>query len=170
MVEYAIGKYPGQETTVNNLSSGIFCTMNGLGEVVGPLFGAQLHERFGFRMTSDLTSVVAFFYVLIFFIISSRSPIKREATGDEAEGEDLKNELLSGSGTQVDLQKFKSVKSSGSKMHDELYSTLTSSNTSTQGSPSLSETSRLRSKKSPKFTERYSSTVSSNYSIGSKHY
>ena len=141
--------------------------MNGLGEVVGPLFGAQLHERFGFRMTSDLTSVVAFFYVLIFFIISSRNPIKREATGDEAEGDDLKNELLSGSGTQVDLQKFKSVKSSGSKMHAELYSTLTSSNTSIQGSPS-SETSRLRSKKSPKFTERYSSTVSSNYSVGSK--
>ena len=122
--------------------------MNGLGEVVGPLFGAQLHERFGFRMTSDLTSVVAFFYVLVFFLISSKTPIKRETTGDEIEGEDLKNELLSGSGTQVDLQKFKSGKSAGSKMHDELYSTLNSSNTSVQGSPALSETSRIRGKKS----------------------
>lgn len=49
MVERAIKKYPGQELHVNNMSAGIFNTMNGVGEVIGPLYGAAAYERLGFR-------------------------------------------------------------------------------------------------------------------------
>lgn len=40
MVEIAEKKFPEHKTRINNLSAGLFSTSNGLGEVVGPLFGA----------------------------------------------------------------------------------------------------------------------------------
>ena len=124
-------------------------------------------------MTSDLTAVVAFIYVFVFFVVSSQTPHKREATGDEIEGDDLKNELLSGSGFPADqLSKYKSSKiSMSNNLQDELYSTLNSSQTSGKGSPSLSENSRLKGRKSSvEMQAKYSSTVSSSYSVNSKKY
>ena len=44
MVESAIAVYPNQVGRVNNLSSGVFCATSGLGEVIGPLFGAAMYE------------------------------------------------------------------------------------------------------------------------------
>ena len=147
MVEFANNSFPGQELRINNLSSGLFCTMNGLGEVIGPLFGAQLHERFGFRMTSDLTAIVAFAYVLVFFLVVSRSQISRTTTGDVSQEEELKNELLSGTGYNGDhiSQKYKSGMSK--TMNDEIYSTLASSRASNHDSPNLSESSKLKNRK-----------------------
>jgi hypothetical protein len=54
---------------VNNLSSGVFNTANGLGEVIGPLFGAAMYEQSGFKMTSDVTSLITFFYVFVFVFV-----------------------------------------------------------------------------------------------------
>ena len=69
MVESVIGQYPTQVGRVNNLSSGVFNTANGLGEVIGPLFGAWMYEKSGFRMTSDFTAMIAFLYALIFILV-----------------------------------------------------------------------------------------------------
>ena len=54
---------------MNNLSSGVFNTANGLGEVIGPLFGAALYRQSGFRATSDMTALIVFVYVMIFTFI-----------------------------------------------------------------------------------------------------
>ena len=70
--------------------------MNGLGEVIGPLFGAQMYERVGFRMTSDLTAIVAFAYVLTFFAVTSRGPRHRASSGEDNDSQDLKNEFYDG--------------------------------------------------------------------------
>lgn len=40
MVESVIPLYPGQEETINDLSSGLFNMFLGIGQVIGPLFGA----------------------------------------------------------------------------------------------------------------------------------
>lgn len=69
MVESVNSVYPTQVGRVNNLSSGIFCATSGLGEVIGPLFGASMYEQSGFRMTSDLTAMVTFFYAFVFIFI-----------------------------------------------------------------------------------------------------
>lgn len=69
MVESVINVYPTQIGRVNNLSSGIFCAMSGIGEVIGPLFGAAMYEKSGFRMTSDMTAMATFFYCFIFIFI-----------------------------------------------------------------------------------------------------
>ena len=69
MVESVNSVYPTQVGRVNNLSSGVFCATSGLGEVIGPLFGASMYEQSGFRMTSDLTAMVTFFYAFVFIFI-----------------------------------------------------------------------------------------------------
>ena len=100
MVESVAQHYPNQIGRVNNLSSGVFNTANGLGEVVGPLFGAAMYETSGFRMTSDITSIITFLYVFVFVFIltngiaSIRHQIKKrtnkldtaEESKDDADG------------------------------------------------------------------------------------
>ena len=68
MVEAANKHFPGQERHVNNMSSGIFNTFNGIGEVIGPMYGAAMYERVGFRSTSDTIMLICFTYALIFFL------------------------------------------------------------------------------------------------------
>ena len=50
------------------MSSGIFNTFNGLGEVFGPMFGASMYDHMGFRSTSDTIMLICFSYSLIFFL------------------------------------------------------------------------------------------------------
>ena len=73
MVESVIGHYPNQVSRVNNLSSGVFNTANGLGEVIGPMFGAAIYEDYGFRTTSDITALITFGYVLVFIFVLLRA-------------------------------------------------------------------------------------------------
>ena len=40
------------------MSSGIFNTFNGLGEVIGPMYGAAMYDSVGFRATSDTISLI----------------------------------------------------------------------------------------------------------------
>ena len=76
MVETVQSHYPMQMGRVNNLSAGVFSATAGLGEVIGPLFGAAMYEQSGFRMTSDMVAVVTFFYAFAFmFIISNYAGI-----------------------------------------------------------------------------------------------
>ena len=37
--------------------------------MIGPLFGAWMYEKSGFRMTSDFTAMIAFLYALIFVLV-----------------------------------------------------------------------------------------------------
>ena len=50
------------------MSAGIFNTMNGVGEVIGPLYGAAAFESVGFRSTSDTICLICLAYALIFFL------------------------------------------------------------------------------------------------------
>ena len=54
---------------MNNISSGIFSAASGLGEVIGPLFGAAMYEYSGFRMTSDVVAMITFLYVIVFIFV-----------------------------------------------------------------------------------------------------
>ena len=69
MVESVMQAYPTQVGRVNNLSSGVFGATSGLGEVIGPLFGAAMYEKSGFRMTSDMVAMVTFFYAFVFIFV-----------------------------------------------------------------------------------------------------
>ena len=99
MVESVAPIYPSQIGRVNNLSSGIFNTANGLGEVVGPLFGAAMYETSGFRMTSDMTAVITFLYVFVFIFILNNGIGRLRTRASEnleesKEEDDLLNEKM----------------------------------------------------------------------------
>ena len=74
MVETANKYYPNQQLKVNNMSSGIFNTFLGLGEVIGPLFGAAMCEKISFRKTSDTIALICVAYALIFFLFGFYDP------------------------------------------------------------------------------------------------
>ena len=74
MVETANKYYPNQQRKVNNMSSGIFNTFLGLGEVIGPLFGASMCEKISFRKTSDIIALICVAYALVFFLFGFYDP------------------------------------------------------------------------------------------------
>ena len=86
MVESVIGSYPNQVMRINNLSSGVFNTANGLGEVIGPLFGAAMYEDYGFRATSDVTALITFCYVILFVFILYKAPAALSGLSHEEAG------------------------------------------------------------------------------------
>ena len=81
MVEAANRHFPGQERHVNNMSSGIFNTFNGIGEVIGPMYGAAMYERIGFRSTSDTIMLICFTYALIFFLFGLSDNVVEPESG-----------------------------------------------------------------------------------------
>ena len=116
MVESVIEVYPTQVGRVNNLSSGVFSATSGLGEVIGPLFGAAMMETSGFRMTSDLTAMVTLFYVFIFiFVITNgMDSIKKIATkngaGESLEGQETEEETKDEGELTADAKKGRKLK------------------------------------------------------------
>ena len=70
MVEATIPQYPGQEREVNNLSSGIYNSFLGFGQVIAPAFGSFLTERIGFRLTSDSVAIICFVFAFLYFALA----------------------------------------------------------------------------------------------------
>ena len=56
------------------MSSGIFNAFLGLGEVIGPLFGASMCEKISFRKTSDIVALICVAYALVFFLFGFYDP------------------------------------------------------------------------------------------------
>jgi len=48
MIESVLDYFPGQETEINDISSGIFNMFLGIGQVSGPVFGSLITDQFGF--------------------------------------------------------------------------------------------------------------------------
>ena len=113
MVESVMDVYPNQVGRVNNLSSGVFGATSGLGEVIGPLFGATMYEYTGFRMTSDMTAMVTFFYVFLFiFVISNGMDSIKNTLSKRSEEESKEDEgdLTDGKNPKGKKNKSKKIK------------------------------------------------------------
>ena len=68
MIESVVPYYPpAAENHINNMSSGIFNMFLGVGQVIGPLFGAIMSEKYGFQLTCDIVSVISLFYAIAFY-------------------------------------------------------------------------------------------------------
>lgn len=128
MVDSVSRHYPDQISRVNNLSSGVFNTANGLGEVIGPLFGARMYESYGFRMTSDVTALITFSYVLVFIFIltNGMSSIRHQLTNGATIYEEIEEQMEDGTGDKNDLKrkyvgskKLDAVKEESLSQHSE---------------------------------------------------
>ena len=81
MVEATIPQYPGQEREVNDLSSGIYNSFLGFGQVIAPAFGSILTERIGFRLTSDIVAIICFVFTLLYFALAGGPEAFRNSFG-----------------------------------------------------------------------------------------
>ena len=67
MLESVLPLYPGQETQVNNLSSALFNSFLGLGQVLGPTFGALVTQKYGFQACCDCVSVISLIFAILYY-------------------------------------------------------------------------------------------------------
>lgn len=70
MVESTIPHFPDQERDVNNLSSGIYNSFLGFGQVLAPAYGAFVTEAFGFRVTADIVAVICLVFSIVYFAVA----------------------------------------------------------------------------------------------------
>ena len=74
MIECSLPLFPGQETEVNDLSSGIYNTFLGIGQVLAPIFGSLVVNAFedkakGFKVCIDLVSLICLVYAIAYYVI-----------------------------------------------------------------------------------------------------
>ena len=67
MVEGALVHFPGQEREVNNMSSGIFNSFLGLGQVIAPLYGSTANALIGFKHTTTISSALDLCFAILYF-------------------------------------------------------------------------------------------------------
>ena len=70
MVEGSLVHYPTQERDVKNMSSAIFNSFLGVGQVIAPLYGSTLNQYIGFKHTTTLSAALDFVFAIVFFIFA----------------------------------------------------------------------------------------------------
>lgn len=97
MIESVLPHYPpNAECEINNLSSGIFNMFLGLGQILGPMLGAELTRMYGFRSCCDIWAVICLIYSISFYVFANGKQAFRSSkwkSYDEAEGGDIPVEV-----------------------------------------------------------------------------
>ena len=83
MIQATQAKYPGcKSETAGNYTGALLNTFLGLGQVLGPMFGATLYASVGFRLTQDIMALICIvFSVLYFFFAEGRSAFRDTLMG-----------------------------------------------------------------------------------------
>jgi len=69
MMRQANKAFPGRGNDVNDYCSGIFNSCIGIGQVSGPIIGAFLTSKIGFRSCEDTIALITFTYYSLYFIL-----------------------------------------------------------------------------------------------------
>ena len=69
MINDAVEGYPKQKNEVTDMSSGIFNSMLGIGQMLGPIYGSNITNVFNFRIWADSVGVVNVIYGIVFLIV-----------------------------------------------------------------------------------------------------
>ena len=80
MIDAALDKYPDHEYEVNDLSSAIFNSFLGIGQICGPLYGSQMTSAFNFRLTCDYVSAFCFVFAFVYLFVAQGIKAFREST------------------------------------------------------------------------------------------
>lgn len=71
MLEAIEGKFNENESEkAGNYTAAIFNMGLGLGQVIGPLFGASVYDAIGFRNLEDLTCLLCMGFAILYFIMA----------------------------------------------------------------------------------------------------
>ena len=67
MIESVLKKYPLlNKKEVSKRSAGIFTAATGLGQMIGPIYGANLRHSIGFRATVECTALISAIFAVLY--------------------------------------------------------------------------------------------------------
>lgn len=93
MVESALPKYDKSiKRRVNNLSSGIFNGMLGVGQVLAPAYGSFMEGSLGFRWTCDIVAIITLVYGCLYLVIGNGCQAFKESKCSKNKTETEKTE------------------------------------------------------------------------------
>lgn len=69
MVAEAKRLFPQQQTQVGSIVSGFFNSFLGLGSMLGPMFGANFYDYFGFKVTMDFQVLLVIIVIAIMIVM-----------------------------------------------------------------------------------------------------
>ena len=69
MIDSVSVLYPKDEVIVNDLSSAIFSSIQGVGSIFGPIYGSMLTKYFNFRLTADSVALIMLIYSILYFTL-----------------------------------------------------------------------------------------------------
>ena len=71
MIQSVINEYPpSYENEINNSASGMFNMFLGLGQILGPMYGATMSARYGFRVACDFVAIFCLFYAIMYYLLA----------------------------------------------------------------------------------------------------
>ena len=70
MLKQANRAFPGYEEVIANFCSGIFNSALGMGQISGPIIGAQLNKWYGFQTSQDFVALLNVAWILAYFLFA----------------------------------------------------------------------------------------------------
>ena len=72
MIESVVPHFPEDaEAEINNISSGMFNMFLGIGQIMGPMYGAIVTTKYDFRFCSDSVSMISLIFSIIYYIFGN---------------------------------------------------------------------------------------------------
>lgn len=62
--------YPEKKEDVSDYSAGILNMFIGIGQAIGPVYGAHMVHSFNFKLTQDIVGIVAFIFGILYLFMA----------------------------------------------------------------------------------------------------
>jgi hypothetical protein len=70
MIEAVLPLYDDSlEVQINDISSGLFNMFLGLGQIIGPIFGASVTKKYGFQTCCDSVAIICLCFAVLYYLI-----------------------------------------------------------------------------------------------------
>jgi predicted MFS family arabinose efflux permease len=57
-----------EKSDISDVTAGLFNSMFNLGNLIAPLLGGLLNEKFGYKLTCDFMAIASFVYAIVFYL------------------------------------------------------------------------------------------------------
>ena len=95
MIESAKKDFPLKESEVNDISSGLFNSFLGIGQILGPLYGSYMMAETGnFKLTCDIAGFLCLFLAVIYFLCADGAGAISRSSCKGGSPKDLEESLV----------------------------------------------------------------------------
>ena len=92
MINEAAKSFPEHKIKVSDISSGIFSSMLGFGQMLGPIYGSYITDIFSFRAWADSVGAIIIISSIVYFLLFkwyvSNSTNRKEGSNEDTDIED----------------------------------------------------------------------------------